>query len=212
MPLITKIEKQKKDRSRYNLYIDNDFYCGLYDDTILKYGIAAGDEINFEEVEKIRLFDEYIFGKKVSFDYLSYRIRTVAEIRKKLHSKKISGETIEKVIAHLKELGLLNDSEFARQLIAEKIKNKPQGRRMLEKKLYEKGISRETTAEILNSMLDDSTESALAEKLYSKLKPKLNELEPVDARKKIYETLARKGFEYETINKIILKFNAEKAE
>ncbi len=212
MPLITKIEKQKKDRSRYNLYIDNDFYCGLYDDTILKYGIAAGDEINFEEVEKIRLFDEYIFGKKVSFDYLSYRIRTVAEIRKKLHSKKISGETIEKVIAHLKELGLLNDSEFARQLIAEKIKNKPQGRRMLEKKLYEKGISRDTSAEILNSMLDDSTESALAEKLYSKLKPKLNELEPVDARKKIYETLARKGFEYETINKIILKFNAEKAE
>ena len=212
MPLITKIEKQKKDRSRYNLYIDNDFYCGLYDDTILKYGIAAGDEIKLEEVEKIRLFDEYIFSKKVSFDYLAYRIRTVAEIRKKLHSKKISGETIEKVIAHLKELGLLNDSEFARQLIAEKIKNKPQGRRMLEKKLYEKGISRDTSAEILNSMLDDSTESALAEKLYSKLKPKLNELEPVDARKKIYETLARKGFEYETINKIILKFNAEKAE
>ncbi len=112
----------------------------------------------------------------------------------------------------LKYFFLSRDMVLVSKILGEKIKNKPQGRRMLEKKLYEKGISRETSAEILNSMLDDSTESALAEKLYSKLKPKLNELEPVDARKKIYETLARKGFEYETINKIILKFNAEKAE
>lgn len=212
MPQITKIEKQKKDRSRYNLYIDNEFYCGLYDDTILKYGIAAGDEISNEEIEKIRLFDEYIFGKKVSFDYLSYRIRTVSEIRKKLQSKKISSETIEKVIIHLKELGLINDEEFARQLIAEKIKNKPQGRRMLEKKLFEKGIARQTGEMVLDKLLDEDTEILLAEKVYLKLKPKLQILEPADARRKIYETLSRKGFDYDIINGIILKFNAEKAE
>ncbi len=212
LPFITKIEKQKKDRSRYNLYIDNEFYCGLYDDTILKFGIASGDEISSEEIEKIRLFDEYIFGKKISFDYLSYRIRTVAEIRKKLRSKKIRDETCEKVITHLKDLGLLNDTEFARQLIAEKIKNKSLGRRMLEKKLYEKGIPRETGAELLDKMLDDTTQAALAEKSYIKLKPKLTGREPADARKKIFDSLARKGFEYEIINSIILKFNTEKAE
>lgn len=203
MPEITKIEKQKKDRNRYNIYINNEFFCGLYDDTILKYGLAAGDDITTEQLENIRGFDEYIFGKKIAFDYLSYRIRTIAEIRKKLRSKKISDPVIEKVTSHLKELGLLNDEEFARQLVNEKIKNKPQGRRMLQQKLFEKGINKQTGETVLEELLSTNTEKLLALKIFEKLKPKLITLEKPDARKKIFETLARKGFEYDIINEII---------
>lgn len=212
MPQITKIEKQKKARNRFNIYIDNEFYCGLYDDTILKFGIASGDEINHDKLESIRAFDEYIYGKKIAMDYLSYRIRTVSEIRKKLRSKKINDETAGKIIEHLKELGLLNDEEFARQLITEKIKNKSLSRRMLEQKLFEKGISKQTGQPLLDQLLNAETETTLAFKIYEKLSPKLKGLDKQDAKKKIYETLTRKGFDYDTINTVILKFNTEKAE
>ena len=121
---ITKIEKQKKNNKRYNLYIDKEFFCGIYDDTILKFGIASGDELTEKELSDIRDFDEYMYGKKIAFDYLSYRIRTIAEIKKKLKSKKLTESNIERVIQHLTGLGLVNDEEFARQLINEKIKNK----------------------------------------------------------------------------------------
>lgn len=201
--LITKIEKQKKNNKRYNLYITDEFYCGLYDDTILKFGIAAGDDITEEKLQHIREFDEYIYGKKISFDYLSYRIRTVAEIKKKLKSKDISPVIIDKVINHLNELSLVNDEEFAKQLITEKIKNKPAGKRLLQQKLFEKGITKQVSENALNKYLTDEAEKQMALKVYDKLKPKLKGTDKQKAKQKIYETLARKGFEYDIINEII---------
>ncbi|MCC6865321.1 MAG: RecX family transcriptional regulator [Ignavibacteria bacterium] len=209
---ITKIEKQKKNSKRYNLYISGEFYCGLYEDTIIKYGIASGIQIDESSLQNIRSYDEYIYGKKIALDYLAYRIRTVSEICKKLLSKKLNELTISKVIDHLNKIGLLNDEDFARQLVKEKIKNKMLGRRMLQKKLFEKGIAKQTGDSVLNELLNSDTENLLAFKIYDKIKPKLKHLDSPTAKKKIYETLFRKGFNYDIINNVILKFNAENGE
>lgn len=200
---ITKIDKQKKNNKRYNLYIDGGFLCGIYDDTILKFGIASGDELSEKEINDIRDFDEYMYGKKAAFDYLSFRIRSISEIKKKLKTKKLSDCNIERVITHLTELGLVNDEDFARQLINEKIKNKPAGKKLLQQKLFEKGISKQISEDVLNNIFTSEIEKELALKVYDKLKPKLEGLEKQDMKKKIYETLARKGFDYEIINEII---------
>ncbi len=201
--LITKIDKQKKNNKRYNLYIDSEFFCGIYDDTILKFGIATGDELTENEINDIRNFDEYMYGKKAALDYLSYRIRSISEIKKKLKTKKLSEGNIERVITHLTELGLVNDEDFARQLINEKIKNKPAGKKLLQQKLFEKGIPKNISEDVLNNIFTSDIEKELAQKLYDKLKPKLIGLEIQDRKKKIYETLARKGFDYDIINEII---------
>lgn len=201
--LITKLERQKKNHKRYNLYLEGEFYCGLYDDTLLKYGLASGDEVTEKQIEDIRGFDEYIYGKKISFDYLSYRIRTISEIKKRLRKAKLQDEVIEKVITHLKELKLVDDEAFARQLVAEKIKNKPAGKRMIEKKLYEMGIPKQVGESVLNEMLDEETEKALALKVYEKLIPKISGLDKQEARKKIFAKLASRGFNFDIINEII---------
>ncbi len=201
--LITKIEKQKKNNKRYNLYIDGEFFCGIYDDSILKFGIASGDELTENEIDDIRNFDEYMYGKKTAFDYLSYRIRSISEIKKKLKTKKLSDSNIERVITHLTELGLINDEDFARQLVNEKIKNKPAGKKYLQQKLFQKGIPKQISEDVLNNIFTVDIEKELALKVYDKLKPKLSGLDIQDKKKKIYETLARKGFDYEIINEII---------
>lgn len=201
--LISKLDRQKKNHKRYNLYLDGEFYCGLYDDTLLKYGIASGDEVTEKQIEEIRGFDEYIYGKKIAFDYLSYRIRTISEIKKRLKKAKLQDETIDKVIAHLKELKLVDDEAFARQLVAEKIKNKPSGKRMLEKKLYEMGIPKQVSEPVINELLDEETEKTLALKIYEKLLPKLQGLDRQEARQKIFAKLASRGFNFDIINEII---------
>ncbi len=203
--LITKIERQKKDRKRYNLYLDDEFYCGLYDDTILKFGIASGDELSAAKIEEIKGFDEYMYGKKIAFNFLSYRIRTVSEIRKKLHSKKISVASIEKIVNHLSELGLINDAEFARQLVNEKIKRNPVGKKVLRQKLFEKGIPAGIAEEVIVSVLEETDESSLAalcfEKYYTKLKSKTDDIN--EKKRKVFDYLMRKGFDYHVINDII---------
>lgn len=201
--LITKLERQKKNHKRYNLYLDGEFYCGLYDDTLLKYGLASGDDVTEKQIEEIRGFDEYIYGKRIAFDYLSYRIRTISEIKKRLKKAKLQEETIEKVITHLKELKLVDDEAFARQLVAEKIKNKPSGKRMIEKKLYEMGIPKQVGESVLDELMDEETEKSLAVKVYDKLLPKLQGLDRQDARKKIFAKLASRGFNFDIINEII---------
>ncbi len=170
---------------------------------MLKYGLASGDEVTEKQIEDIRGFDEYIYGKKIAFDYLSYRIRTISEIKKRLKKAKLQDETIDKVIAHLKELKLVDDEAFARQLVAEKIKNKPTGKRMLEKKLYEMGIPKQVSEPVINELLDEETEKALALKTYEKLFPKLQGLDRQEARKKIFAKLASRGFNFDIINEII---------
>lgn len=205
--LITKIERQKNDRKRYNLYLENEFYCGLYDDTILKYGLASGDEITDAKIEEIRGFDEYLYGKKIAFNYLSYRIRTVSEIRKKLNSKKISEAATEKIIGHLGELGLINDPEFARQLVSEKIKRNPVGKKVLRQKLFEKGVSSAVAEEAIEKMFMETDERSLVnscfEKYHKKLESKTTDLN--EMKRKMYDHLMRKGFDYQVINEIIRK-------
>jgi len=201
--LITKLERHKKNHKRYNLYLDGEFYCGLYDDTLLKYGLASGDDVTEKQIEEIRGFDEYIYGKRIAFDYLSYRIRTISEIKKRLKKAKLQEETTEKVITHLKELKLVDDEAFARQLVAEKIKNKPSGKRMIEKKLYEMGIPKQVGESVLDELMDEETEKSLAVKVYDKLLPKLQGLDRQEARKKIFAKLASRGFNFDIINEII---------
>lgn len=201
--LITKIERQKKDRNRCNLYIDGSFFCGLYDDTVLKYGIAPHDEITEKKLDEIKDFDEYIYGKKIAFDYLSYRVRTVSEIRKKLKSKKISGESVEKVLKHLNELKLTNDEEFAKQLIQEKIARNPSGKRVLKQKLFEKGISKEVSDEAIEKAFADIDEKELALKSFEKYYPRIKSQETDKKRKKAFDFLSRRGFNFDVINEII---------
>ncbi len=201
--LITQITKQKKDRKRYNVYLDGEFYCGLYDDTILKFGLCRGDEISEKKINEIVNFDEYIYGKKVAFDYLSYRIRTISEIKKKLKSKEISAESIEKVLKHLAELSLTNDEEFAAQLVREKIKNKPVGRKVLRQKLFEKGISKELSESVLEKAFEEVDEKELALRNFRKYFPKIEGTEINSQRKKTFDYLARKGFDFDVIKEII---------
>ncbi len=200
---ITKIERQKKNRGRCNIYVDDVFFCGLYDDTVLKYGLAANDEITEQKLNEIKEFDEYIYGKKIAFDYLAYRIRTAAEIRKKLKAKSISAEITEKILKHLTELNLIDDAEFAKQLISEKIKRKPAGKTFLKQKLFEKGISKEIAEKALEEAFENIDEKEVAMQCFLKYYPKVKPLEKDKQRKKIFDTLARKGFDYDIINQVI---------
>jgi regulatory protein len=201
--LITKIEKQKKARSRWNIHIDGVFFCGLYADTILKYGLHVNEDFSEKKLHEIKEYDEYIYGKEIALNFLSYRIRTVSEIRKKLKEKKISAKTSNKIIAYLEDSGLTNDEEFAKALIEEKIKNKPVGIRVLKQKLFEKGVPKQVGEEVLEKVFENVDEKSLAMVNYRKLQPKLKGKDKNEQKRKVYEYLTRKGFGYDVINEII---------
>jgi regulatory protein len=209
--VITSIEsqkkKQKEDRKRYNIFIDGEFAFGLYEETILKFDLHTHREISEELVNRIREKDEYEFAKRAAFDYLSYRIRSESEIRKKLKQKKISLTSIDKVIDLLMKLNMINDVEFSKQLINDKVNRKPVGKKVLQQKLFEKGIDKETREKVIEEFFNENDEFALAGKALTKYLTKLKDEDPQIKRKKCFEYLARKGFDFEIISELLYKLN-----
>jgi regulatory protein len=201
--VITKIEKQRKNSRRISLYIDGEFACGLYEDTLVKYGLRTGDEISKEILNEIINFDEYLYAKKSAFDLLSYRLRSIREIKDKLKAKKISSKTVERTLKHLKDLGLLNDDEFARQLILSNISSRPKGKGVIKQKLYQKGISKQVSEKILNEVFENIDEKKIAIDVFEKYSKKLKTDNNIQKKRKIFSYLARKGFDFDIINEII---------
>ncbi len=194
---ISKIERQKKRSNRYNIFLDGEFAFGLYDDTILRYGLRTNDELEEEKIKEMREADEYIFGKNVAYKFLSYRQRSEKEIRTKLKEKKIQVETIEKVINYLKEFKYLNDEIFSKTYLQSQLINKPAGKRLLKMKMIEKGISKETADKVLKVNYSGEEELSSAKLLLTKYKKRIKQKDEREIKRKCFQYLISRGFDFD---------------
>ncbi|MBO8167681.1 MAG: regulatory protein RecX [Thermoanaerobacteraceae bacterium] len=93
---------------------------------------------------------------------LNYRWYTEKELKQKLQDKGYHQETVEKVVARLKELDYINDERYAEIWIQDRVKLKPVGRVRLLHELAEKGIERNLAEEKIGQMLTPEQEYLLA--------------------------------------------------
>jgi len=204
--IITSIEKQKK-KGRYNLFLDGEFAFGLYEDTLVKFALRKSDSLTEEKITEIKDYDEFNYGKKVAYDFLYYRQRSEKELRTKLKQKNISSKNAGKVIEFFINHKFLNDEEFARSFVANELIKKPSGKRLLYRKLLQKGISKDVIERILESSYPE--ESQGAEKLLKKYSVRLKD-KPLSVKKqKAYNYLISRGFNFdiskETVDKLFDK-------
>ncbi len=200
---ITRIEKQKKRSNRYNIFLDGEFAFGLYDDTILKYGLRTNDELSPDRINEMREEDEYTFGKNVAYKFLSYRQRSEKEIRAKLKEKKIQPATIEKIIKYLRELKYLDDELFSKMYLQSQLLNKPAGKRLLKMKMLEKGISKDTADKILKENYNEEDEIKAAKLLLSKYTKRIKKKDEKEIKKKCFQYLISRGFDFEIAKQVI---------
>lgn len=203
MSEITKIEKQKKNKQRYNIFLDGEFAIGIDEDTLLRFGLLTGDEITKERLNEISEHDEVMVGKKIAYAYISYKQRSKSELVKKLKQKKISVPAIDKIVVLLENQKYLNDESYAKNYLESKINRKSIGRRLLEHKLSEKGIDKEIVKKIIDENYAGEKESELAIKLLKKYEKKNKSEDEFVKKQKIFRHLASRGFDFDLINKII---------
>jgi len=201
--VITKIEKQKKNKERYNISIDGDFAFGLYEDSLVKYGLRSGDELTAEKIKEMQEYDEFGYGKKVAYSFLAYKQRSKKELIKKLKLKKISDASIEKIVELLEKQKYLNDELFAGNFIEDKLNCRPIGKRLAKLKLSEKGIDKEVIEETLNKIYSEDKEAEYAERVLEKYVKKVKYKDAVDKKNKCYRYLISKGFDFDTVKKVL---------
>lgn len=194
---VTAIEPQKRDPSRYNIFIDGEYAFALPMQDILYFKLKEGQEAAEETIEFIRKNLIYIKAQDTALHFIGYKMRTVQEIRRKLAEKEFAEETIEKVIAFLEKYGYADDREYCRKYIKEKLRMKPKSGYALKIELRQRGISPRTIDEVMGEMEMDEAGDAFRwlEKKSRGQWPPENEKK----KKQLYDFLLRKGYSYDII-------------
>lgn len=194
---ITKLEYQKKDPNRVNVYVDDKFIAGIEANDVIRLGLYKGQEISTVELNKI--IGESEIGKLFNFslNFLSFRPRSEWEIRQHLKKKTKNSEMIDLIVSKLKKIGQVDDEAFARWYVEQRQTFRPKGRRAIEMELRRKGIENKTIKQLSSNSIN---ESELAKKALVKYHGEKN---PV----KLQRFLASRGFDWETIKEVLDEFS-----
>ena len=117
-----KIEKfKKKGKDKYELFLENGTSLVLYEDVIVNSGLLLNKNIDDDKLEEIRKQNNSseIYIKCVK--YISVRMRSRNEIEQYLQKNNYEKKLIEEVIEKLFKTGLLNEEQFVKSFINDKL-------------------------------------------------------------------------------------------
>lgn len=201
---ITAITAQKRDKKRVNIFFDGEFAFGI--SRIVAAWLQVGQNLTDEQISKLISKDQDEVAYQRAIKLITYRDRSIAEIRQSLHQKQIPEEIIENVINRLGENGLLDDKRFANLWIENRNEFRPRSHRMLALELRKKGISEDIISQVLENTTADEE---LAHKAAQKQIRRYMTLEWQEFRRKLGSFLARRGFSYETVDLTVHQIWAE---
>ena len=161
---------------------------------------SESDETNIRlDPEKAR---ERIFQRAAKL--LAARPRSVAELRERLSTTRGgSTEIVELVIERLREYGYLDDAKFAQSFASNRIRERPLGRRRLQRDLWLKKVDKNTADDALDLVFEAKPEDELIDRAIAKrVRLRGNPKTRAEA-KRLFDHLLRQGFGFELISEKI---------
>lgn len=194
---VTALRFQKRNKNRVNVYLDGQFAFGLA--AIEAVRLRVGQTLSDEDIARLQRQDGIERAHERALNFLSYRPRSEAEVRRNLHKKDVEDEVVEVVVERLARAGLLDDREFARYWVENRLQFNPRGARVLRQELWQKGVPDSIIADTLAGL----DEEVAARKAADAGARRLAHLEPRDFRRRLGAYLARRGFSYAVIETLV---------
>jgi regulatory protein len=205
---ITGLQFQKHAADRVNVFLDGRFAFGL--PALEAARLRVGQFLSDDEIAQLEEQDTQQKAYDRAVRFLSYRPRSVAEVRRYLARPEhgYSAEVVEATLARLAEQGYLNDEEFARFWVDNRQRFRPKGSQALRQELRQRGLDGESIEGALAGL--DLEESA-----YEAARPRalrlaaLVQSDPQTFRRKLADFLLRRGFGYEVTEGIVKRLLRE---
>ncbi len=179
-----------------NLFLDGRFALKVSAQVVSERGIQVDQELDDQQVSQLSSSDTYRRCLTAASSFLSYRPRSVSEIRTRLSRQGFAEDVRESVIEQLKANGLLNDAEFALFWATNRETFSPRSRRLTQIELRSKGISPDDFKEALATIDDEeSAYRAASERSRSTRWADRNQF-----RSRLGAYLQRRGFAYGVID------------
>ena len=188
--IITRLTYQKKRKNRVNIFLDGAYAFSLPD--VQAAQLSIGQHLDDAEISRLQAQDQRQQAMDKALRLLARRPRSCHEIDVALSQKDYDVDVREQVIARLKEMDYLDDEEFARWWVKNRVEFNPRSIRSLQQELRQKGIAPEIISQILAQLDDD----ALAVAAGSQRAYRWQHLSQEDFFKKMLAYLQRRGFSY----------------
>lgn len=200
MGKITSLSVQKNNKNRVNVFIDDEFSAGLSLESVYKYSLKVGLELDKEKLNQIVSENEKADAITKATAYISKAIKTKRQVKDYLIKKGYSEELAYQVVDKLKEYGYIDDKEYSKRYIEST--QKTQGKRLVEYKLMSKGVKKEDIESAYNQSEVEYEKSArsLAEKYL-----KNNEITKENLMK-AYRYLIGRGYSYDQADYALKEF------
>ena len=207
--IITKIEKQKKNKNRSSIYIDDRFSFGIDDFDLFKLKLKVGDEITEKRLSEIKETVLLTSAKEYAVSIVSRFTYTKKAITEKLKNKDYDNETINKTLLFLEEYKLIDDYDYAKRYISDALNIKHFGIKKIKYELMQKGIS----SDIVDSAISEFDAECIEEESILPLaKKRLGGNFEYKNIMKVKRYLVSKGFSFDLIDKTISLILNEKGE
>lgn len=165
---IKKIKKMNNDK--YQIITSDNTKIITYDSVILKYNLLYKKNIDSELMSLIMKETSYFDIYKKAVNYISKRLRSEYEIKKYLEKYDLNEKDTNKIINDLKKSNFINDYNFAKSYISDKVYLSNYGPLKIKRDLQNYYIDTEIIEELINNIDDE----VILEKLNKLMTKKIN--------------------------------------
>ena len=159
-------------------------------------------DIQRRKLDELSEEEKLIRAKTDALRLISFRPRSIEEMRGKLKLKKYDDALIDEAIAALKKQNLLNDELFAKFFANSKMFTRPSGKKLLQAELKRKGVSENLVSKTLEGM-EDYDEKKTAKELVMGRFERTKDLPKEKRKARIFSFLQRRGFDSSVIFSVL---------
>jgi len=198
LPRITGVRER---RGRAKVFVEGEFWAEIDAGVAVERGLYEGAVPTDGELEEARVAGERALAMSRALNLLGYRARSEAEIRNRLWQREFGDETIDAVLERLRELGYVDDEEFARDLVRQRARR--YGPRRISADLRKGGMDPETADRAVREEFDERSE---LEDALSAAERRYNERGSDAQARRVHGFLTRRGYSAEVCAEVARKY------
>ena len=192
-------------KNRYKVDLDGQFAFVLYKGELSRFSIQVGKELEGEELERIRTEVLLKRAKARALHLLNAAPRTERELLHKLKDNLYPEDVALQALAYVKSFHYIDDYQYALNFIVSRREKK--SKREIRMLLLKKEIDEETAEKALEEAYEEWEDQETILRLLQK-KHFEDALGNPEKLHKIYAYLARKGFHYEDIRRVVQNYES----
>ncbi len=188
--------------TKMHIMLDGEYRLTVTRDFWYAAGIPEGEELDEARWEELLRRAARAKALDKGLSLLTYRDHSKQELLRKLRER-ADGDAASEAVEHIAELGLLDDSRYARQLGQELLCRKGMAPRRIVQELVQRGVDRETAREAVEELEEEQAfdpQEKIAELLERKF---VNRIHTEKERKRVVDTFLRLGYAYSDVRAVL---------